>query len=264
MTRQLVMAAAGPVKRFSAFFLLTIVLAAGWPAAGERQAAGDAPGTFSILGFDPATGEVGGAIESRSFSVGSRNIWAEADVGAVVTQAAVDVSYGPQALALLRRGVSPDGIVKQLWESDRDPLPEKWSKHGRQFAVMNSKGEYAAFTGQKATPWAGHRGGKFCTAQGNILVGEAVVSGMVEAFEKTTGHLSVRFLAALEAGQAAGGDKRGQQSAAMFIVKKGAGAWLHNDTVLRLHVDDHSQPIQELRRLVELWSATRARTLLGR
>jgi uncharacterized Ntn-hydrolase superfamily protein len=263
MKRQLATATAGPLKRFSSFLVLSlaIVLGAGWPLADARQVDGHPPGTFSILGFDPATGEVGGAIESRSFSVGSRNIWAEAEAGAVVTQATVDVSYGPQALALLRLGVSPATIVKHLWDNDRDPLPEAWSKHGRQFAVMNSKGEYAAFTGQKATPWAGHKGGAFCTAQGNILAGEAVVSSMVGAFEKTGGHLSARFLAALEAGQAAGGDKRGQQSAAMFIVKKGAGAWLHNDTVLRLHVDDHAQPIQELRRLVEKWSATRPRTL---
>jgi uncharacterized Ntn-hydrolase superfamily protein len=232
-----------------------------WTDADEAPPS--ASGTFSILGYDPATGEVGGAIESRSFSVGSRNIWAEADVGAVVTQATVDVSYGPQALALLRKGLAPADIVKQLWDNDPDPLPKTWSKEGRQFAVMNAKGEYAAFTGSKATEWAGHRGGQYCTAQGNILAGEAVVTSMVEAFEKTPGHLSARLLAALEAGQGAGGDKRGQQSAAMFIVKKGEGAWLNNDTVLRLHVDDHSAPIKELGRLIEKWNETRPRRLVG-
>ena len=133
------------------------------------------PGTFSILGYDPDTGEVGGAIQSRSFSVGSRNIWAEVNVGAVVTQATVDVSYGPQALRLLTEGMEPAAIVAELWENDPDPLPIEWSKQGRQFAVMNTKGEYAAFTGPKASEWAGHRGGKYCTAQGNILVSEAVV-----------------------------------------------------------------------------------------
>ena len=145
-----------------------------------------APGTFSILGFDPETGEVGGAVQSRVFSVGSRNIWADAEAGAVVTQATVDVSYAPQSLALLKKGLAPTAIVKQLWENDPDPLPKVWSKHGRQFAVMNLKGEYAAFTGTTATPWAGHKGGKFCTAQGNILAGEAVVNDMVAAFEKAT------------------------------------------------------------------------------
>ena len=116
---------------------------------------------------------------------------------------------------------------------------------------MNARGEYAAFTGAKATEWAGHKGGKFCTAQGNILAGAGVVAGMVDAFEKARGHLSLRLLSALEAGQKAGGDKRGMQSAAMLIVKKDGGVWLHNDVVLRLQVDDNPEPIVELRRLVE-------------
>jgi len=207
--------------------------------------------TFSILGYDPATGEVGGAVQSRVFSVGNGVLWAEAGVGVAATQAIVDVSYGPQAIHLLKLGYMPDKIVKLIHESDPDPDPVRWSKQGRQFAVMNTKGDYAAFTGPKSTEWAGNKGGKFCTAQGNILAGEAVVRGMVEAFEKTSGHLSLRLLAALEAGQRAGGDKRGMQSAAMLIVKKDGGVWLHNDIVLRLQVDDNPQPIVELRRLVE-------------
>src|SRR5215468_3619203 len=109
--------------------------------------------TFSILGFDPDTGEVGGAVQSRVFSVGNGVLWAEADVGAVATQAVVDVSYGPQALALLRKGLSPEQVVKKVWEDDPDPRPTNWSKQGRQFAVMNAKGEAAAFTGPKATAW---------------------------------------------------------------------------------------------------------------
>ncbi len=208
--------------------------------------------TFSILGYDPETGEVGGAVQSRVFCVGNGVLWAEADVGAVATQAYVDVSYGPKALELLKKGLTPAEIVKQIWESDPDPWPERWPKQGRQFAVMSARGEYAAFTGEKAPPWAGHKGGKYCTAQGNILAGEKVVEAMVNAFEKTSGHLSLRLLAALEAGQAAGGDKRGMQSAAMLIVKKNGGVWLNNDVVLRLQVDDHPEPIKELRRLVEI------------
>jgi len=215
--------------------------------------------TFSILGYDPATGEVGGAVQSRVFSVGNGVLWAEADVGVVATQAIVDVSYGPQAIALLRKGVAPAAVVKQVWESDPDPRPEDWTKQGRQFAVMNARGEYAAYTGPKATPWAGHQGGRFCTAQGNILAGEPVVDSMVAAFERTPGHLSLRLLAAVEAGQAAGGDKRGMQSAAMLIVKKGGGVWLNNDVVLRLQVDDSPEPIRELRRLVEKAAEQRER-----
>jgi uncharacterized Ntn-hydrolase superfamily protein len=193
------------------------------------------------------------------FAVGNGVLWAEADVGVVATQAIVDIGYGPQGLALLRAGMKPEAIVRAIWESDVDPQPEGWTKHGRQFAVMDAKGNYAAFTGPKASAWAGHKGGKFCTAQGNILAGEAVVNGMVEAFEKTPGHLSFKLMAALDAGQAAGGDTRGMQSAAMLIVKKNGGVWLHNDTVLRLHVDDSPDPMKELRRLVEIAAKQRER-----
>ncbi len=193
------------------------------------------------------------------FSVGNGVLWAEAGVGAAATQAIVDVSYGPQAISLLRQGIAPADIIKRILDADPDPRPKDWSKQGRQFAVMNTKGEYAAFTGPQATTWAGNLGGKFCTAQGNILAGEAVVAGMVKAFEETKGHLSLRLLAALEAGQAAGGDKRGMQSAAMLIVKKDGGVWLHNDVVLRLQVDDNQEPIKELRRLVEIAARQRER-----
>ena len=124
---------------------------------------------------------------------------------------------------------------------------------------MNAKGAFAAYTGPKATAWAGNKSGKFCTAQGNILAGEAVVDKMVESFEKTEGHLSQRLVAALEGGQAGGGDKRGQQSAALVIVKKCGGVWLHNDTVLRLQVDDNPEPIKELKRLVDMWNVRRPR-----
>jgi uncharacterized Ntn-hydrolase superfamily protein len=224
-----------------------------------RQLPFDPVATFSILGFDPATGEVGGAVQSRVFSVGNGVLWAEADSGVVATQAIVDVSYGPKGLALLRAGMAPAAIVKAIWESDPDPRPTDWTKEGRQFAVMDAKGNYAAFTGPKATEWAGHKGGKFCTAQGNILAGEGVVAGMVEAFEKTEGPLSLKLMAALDAGQAAGGDKRGMQSAAMLIVKKNGGVWVNNDTVLRLQVDDSPEPLKELRRLVDRANTQRRR-----
>ncbi len=207
--------------------------------------------TFSILGYDPATGEVGGAVQSRVFSVGNGVLWGDATAGVAATQAIVDVSYGPQAIELLKKGLPPEKIIKQIHDGDPDPRPADWTKFGRQFAVMNLKGEYAAYTGPKATEWAGNKGGKFCTAQGNILAGEDVVKGMVDAFEKTPGHLSLRLLAALDAGQKAGGDKRGMQSAAMLIVKKDGGVWLHNDVVLRLQVDDNPEPLAEMRRLVE-------------
>lgn len=232
-------------------------------AAAQHSSAAGAPwppvATFSILGYDPATGEVGGAVQSRVFSVGNGVLWAEAGVGVVATQAIVDVSYGPQALTLLRQGLSPKEVVQRVWSDDPDPRPQDWTKHGRQFAVMNAAGEVAAYTGPRATAWAGDRQGRYCSAQGNILAGEGVVTAMVAAFEQTSGHLSLRLQAALEAGQAAGGDTRGMQSAAMLIVKKGGGVWLNNDVVLRLQVDDSPEPIKELRRLVEKAAEQRQR-----
>lgn len=238
-----------------AWTLCLLMLAAGaLPGAQAPAALPDDPvATFSILGYDPESGEMGGAVQSRVFSVGNGVLWAEANVGVVATQAIVDVSYGPQSLELLRKGVAPADVVKQVWERDPDPglRGQRWQKAGRQFAVMSPKGETAVFTGPEATAWAGHKQGKFSTAQGNILAGPAVVADMITAFENTKGRLAFRLQAALEAGQAAGGDKRGMQSAAILIVKEDGGVWLNNDVVLRLQVDDHPEPIKELRRLIE-------------
>src|SRR5689334_19238471 len=246
----------------------------------------DPPGTFSILGFDPETGEIGAAVQSRVFAVGNGVIWAEAGVGAVATQAVVDVSYGPQSLELLRQGMAPKDIIKKVWEADKDPgyRGQRWEKTGRQFAVMNVKGEVAAYTGPTAPDESGDAQGKYCSAQGNTLgrpdgvwppkdgiKPSKVPAAMVAGFENSEyqknpdgsqgrrNHLSLRLVAALEAGQAAGGDHRGQQSAALLIVKKDAGVWLHNDVVLRLQVDDHKTPIAELRRLVEMSPPARRR-----
>lgn len=215
--------------------------------------------TFSVLGYDPESGEVGGAVQSRVFSVGNGVLWAEANVGVVATQAIVDVSYGPQGIELLRQGMAPAEVVRTILRNDPNPQPERWTIEGRQFSVMDARGKVATHTGPSASDWAGHRIGLHVSAQGNILAGEAVVDAMVEAFEATEGHLSFRLLAALEAGQAAGGDRRGMQSAAMIIVKEDAGVWLHNDVVLRLQVDDSESPIVEMRRLVEIAGRQRDR-----
>lgn len=250
------------VRMIVLFLLLAGPLAVG--AERQNVPAGDmpeTPGTFSILAFDPETQEMGGAVQSRVFSVGNGVLWAEAGVGIVTTQAIVDVSYGPKGLAMLRIGMTPRDIVTSLLGQDTDPGygGRAWPKAGRQFAVMNANGEHAAHTGPEASTWAGDRQGKYATAQGNILAGPGVVEGMIEAFEKsalredgTRNHLAFRLVAALEGGQAAGGDTRGQQSAALIIVKKDAGVWLHNDVVLRLQVDDNPEPIKELRRLVDV------------
>jgi uncharacterized Ntn-hydrolase superfamily protein len=221
----------------------------GWPPVA----------TFSILGYDPETGEVGGAVQSRVFSVGNGVLWAEAGVGVVATQAIVDVSYGPRAMELLRLGYDPEVVVQTVLAGDPDPDPVGWTKEGRQFSVMDAQGNVATHTGPRASTWAGHRMDVHVSAQGNILAGPAVVEEMVRAFNETEGHLSFRLMAALDAGQAAGGDTRGMQSAAMLIVKEDGGVWLNNDVVLRLQVDDAEDPLAELRRLVEIAGAQRER-----
>ena len=225
-------------------------------------------GTFSILGYDPETGARGGAVQSRVFSVGNGVLWAEAGVGVVATQAIVDVSYGPKGLDLLRQGMGPKEIVRKIWDEDPDPgyANQRWQKAGRQFAVMNATGDVAAFTGPEAPTEAADKQAPFVSAQGNTLASADVPAAMVDAFLKTERdaagartHLSLRLVAALEAGQAAGGDRRGQQSAAILIVKKDCGVWLHNDVEMRLQVDDHAEPIKELRSLVETWNRTQKR-----
>lgn len=247
-----------------------VTMLVGLPSLGAAQTRSTSPhptlrwptGTFSILAMDPATGEMGAAVQSRVFSVGNGVLWGEAGLGVVATQAVVDVSYGPQSLDLLRTGLSAEQVVKRVLANDPDPDPKGWPKAGRQFAVLDAKGNAVAYTGPQAPEWAGNKSctaPNICTAQGNILAGPGVVDSMVAAFERTEGPLRLRLVAALEGGQRAGGDKRGQQSAAMLIVntKKNCGVWLHNDVILRLQVDDSPEPIKELRRLVETRAAGR-------
>lgn len=254
------------MRRTAAAGFCVIALAACHPPSPVNDTPRPWPpvATFSILAMDSATGEIGGAVQSRVFSVGNGVLWAEAGIGAAATQAIVDVSYGPQSLALLRQGLSAEQVVTRVLEADPDPRPSDWSKQGRQFAVIDAKGRVFAWTGPAATAWAGHKScsasGSLCTAQGNILASAAVVDSMVTAYERTAGqHISLRLQEALEAGQRAGGDKRGMQSAAMLIVKKNGGVWLNNDVVLRLQVDDNPEPIVELRRLVERAARQRRR-----
>ena len=151
-------------KRLGGCLALAVLVLFSTPIPRAQQDRPPDPvATFSILGFDPQTGEVGGAVQSRVFSVGNGVLWGEAEVGMVATQAIVDVSYGPKGIELLKKGMAPEAIVKSIWEADPDPGLGKnpWPKAGRQFAVMDAKGNYAAFTGEKATPWAGHKGGTF-------------------------------------------------------------------------------------------------------
>jgi uncharacterized Ntn-hydrolase superfamily protein len=203
--------------------------------------------TFSIVAIDPQTGELGVAVASRYFSVGSVVPWAMADVGAVATQADVNVGYGQQALDLLRQGLTAPEVLKKLLADDKFP-----GKDGRQIAIVDAKGNVAAYTGPHAPSWAGDRQGKTWSAQGNILVGAQVPEAMGKAFEGTQGELAEKLYAALKAGDAAGGDARGRQSASMLVVRKGGGRNTNNDRSIYINVDDNPDPFKELRRLLDL------------
>jgi uncharacterized Ntn-hydrolase superfamily protein len=209
--------------------------------------------TFSIVAYDPDTGAMGCAVQSRYFAVGAVVCWGEASVGIVATQANVNVGYGPKGIDLLRQGLSAQQVLDRLLAEDTFP-----GKEGRQLAVVDARGGIAVHTGPAANAWAGHKKGSTYSAQGNILVGEPVVTGMASAFEGAKATFPERLLRALEAGQAAGGDSRGQQSAAMLVVQKGAGRNINNDVAVRLHVDDHKTPIQELGRLLNIQLAIQA------
>jgi uncharacterized Ntn-hydrolase superfamily protein len=203
--------------------------------------------TFSIVAYDPVNGDWGVTVASRYFSVGAVVPWAEAGVGAIATQANVNVGYGPRGLELLRQGLSAKETLAKLLAEDQFPPTD-----GRQVAIIDAKGAIAAYTGPAAQKWAGDRQGKTWTAQGNILAGPQVVEAMGKAFESTNGELAEKLFAALKAGDDAGGDSRGKQSASMLVVRKGGGRNINNDRYLYLNVDDNPQPVPELRRLLDL------------
>jgi uncharacterized Ntn-hydrolase superfamily protein len=203
--------------------------------------------TFSIVAYDPVNAEWGVTVASRYFSVGSVVPWAEAGVGAIATQANVNVGYGPRGLELLRQGRTAKQVLDQMLAEDKFE-----GKDGRQFAVVDAKGNIAAYTGPNAPNWAGDRQGKTWSAQGNILVGPQVVESMGRAFEATQGELAEKLYAALKAGDDAGGDARGKQSASMLVVRKQGGRNINNDRTIYLNVDDNPQPLPELRRLLDL------------
>ena len=206
-------------------------------------------GTFSIVAADLEAGEVGCAVQSKYFSVGSAVPWATAGIGAVATQAAVVAVYGRRVLEELARGASPDEALERALDGDA-------RRETRQLGVVAADGRAAAFTGRECLDWAGHRVGAGFAVQGNILAGEAVVAEMERAYEETVGPLVERLLAALEAGQDAGGDKRGQQSAAIVVERVGARSESRDglDRICDLRVEDHPAPIAELRRLVGIWT----------
>lgn len=206
--------------------------------------------TYSIVARDAATGEMGVAVQSHWFAVGSIVTWAEAGVGAVATQSFVDPGYGMKGLDLMRKGTSAPDALKQLVAADKQP-------DGRQVAMIDAQGRVDAYTGKSAIAAAGHKVGTQYSVQANMMANEKVWPAMAAAFESTKGDLADRLLAALEAAERAGGDARGRQSAAILIVKaKSTGRpWVGADRVFDLRVDDNPQPVPELKRLIRLQRA---------
>jgi len=204
--------------------------------------------TYSIVARDPDTGEMGVAVQSHWFSVGSIVSWAEAGVGAIATQSFVNVSFGPRGLELLKQGKRASEALQILIDSDE-------GRDVRQLAIIDAHGDVAAFTGKNCIPVAGHQIGKNYSVQANLMVNDQVWPAMAKAFEQTTGPLAERMLAALDAGQRVGGDIRGKQSAAILVVKGQASGKIWEDRLIDLRVEDHPEPIQEIQRLLKLYRA---------
>ena len=201
--------------------------------------------TFSIVGYDAETGDLGIAVQSKFFAVGSVVPWAEAGVGAIATQSWANTTYGPNGLKLLKSGLSAQQSLERL-------IAEDPGRATRQVGIVDATGNVANYTGDDCNEWAGAASGKHYTAQGNILAGEDVVKAMGKAFEDTEGELADKLMAALFAGQERGGDTRGQQSAALLVVREQGGYGGFNDRYIDLRVDDAEKPIEELQRLLKI------------
>lgn len=201
--------------------------------------------TFSIVGYDPTTGDLGVAVASKFLAVGSVVSWAQAEAGAIATQSYANMSFGPNGLALLAQGHSAQATLEQLLAADE-------GREQRQVGVVDAQGNAATWTGNACHGWAGGRIGAGYAAQGNILTGADVVDAMASAFEQTHGELAERLLAALLAGDQAGGDQRGRQSAALYVARKGSAYGGVLDRYIDLRVDDHQTPVAELGRLLGL------------
>jgi uncharacterized Ntn-hydrolase superfamily protein len=202
--------------------------------------------TYSIAACDLEAGEWGVAVQSKFLAVGSVVSWAEPHIGAIATQAYANPRYGREGLALLQSGLTAEEVVERLTAADD-------GRAQRQLGVVDGKGRGASFTGEECNDWAGGRTGPGYAAQGNILVSGATVDGLADTFEQTTGEpLAERLLDCLDAAQAAGGDSRGQQSAALLVVERDGGYAGLSDIKYDLRVDDHERPLEELRRLFRL------------
>lgn len=202
--------------------------------------------TFSIVGYDPKNGEWGVAVQSKFLGVGALVPWAKAGAGAVATQSWCNTSYGPKGLELLEKGLSAEEVMKELLKDDE-------GRDYRQVGIVDARGGSATFSGKLCFDWAGGINGQNFACQGNILVSKDTVQALADTFSSTEGDLADRLVAALDAAQAAGGDSRGKQSAALLVVKEKGGYGGFNDRYVDLRVDDHPEPIKELARLLKLY-----------
>ena len=225
--------------------VVAILTALGQASSDTPMPATGAVATFSIVARDAATGELGIAVASRFFAVGAVVPWAKAGVGAVATQSFANTTFGWRGLELMEQGAAPEEVMAILIRNDDDP-------DRRQVGMVSADGRSATYTGSECLAWAGGRNGPDYAIQGNILAGEAVVTSMERVFLETEGTLAERLYAALLAGDSEGGDARGKQSAALLVVKEGAGYGGYTDQAIDIRVDDHPEPFKELGRLLVL------------
>lgn len=204
--------------------------------------------TYSIVARDEKTGELGVAVQSHWFSVGSIVSWAEAGVGAIATQSFVNVSFGPEGLRLLKEGKTANEVLEELIKNDE-------GRDFRQLAIIDAKGNVAAYTGLKCIEVAHHKIGKNYSVQANMMLNDKVIDAMSNAFESSKGPLAERLVAALKAAQDAGGDIRGQQSASLLVVRGTPTGKIWIDRMIDLRVEDHKEPVKELERLLKLYRA---------
>jgi uncharacterized Ntn-hydrolase superfamily protein len=224
---------------------LCALLVAAPAAATAQDYDPDLLGTFSIIARDAATGELGMGVQSKAFAAGNRAMHAMGGVAVIAHQASANPMYGAMGLQLIQRGYSPEEALRMLVASDE-------GRDNRQVAILDAQGRTAAWTGTGANDWKGHHCGVDYCAQGNILTGPEVVDAMARSFESSTGPLAERLLAALDAAQAAGGDARGMQSGAILVVRQRVNGGF-SDRVVDIRVDDHDRPLDELRRVLDLY-----------
>jgi len=235
---------------FVVFFIILFSTAGRFSIAFAQLYKSDSPfaHTYSIVAYDSAAGEMGVAVQSHWFSVGTIVTWGEAGVGVVATQSFVNPAFGPGGLELLKKGKTPQEALDELLKSDE-------GREFRQLAILDSKGNAASFTGKLCIQYAGNIVGKDFSVQANLMLNDRIWPAMEESFKNSKGSLAERMLVALEAAEKAGGDARGKQSAALLVVRAQSTGKIWEDRLVDIRIDDSSEPLPELRRLLKVHRA---------